>query len=71
MVVTELPEPARRDWGVVSQGETPAARASNPDRPRVTGGRSLGQRYWGLENAGVKAICLLGRTFFILLQSSA
>ena len=58
MVVTELAERMRWDWGV-SRGETLAARASPPAWPRRGEGGSLGQWDWDSDNAGMKAIYLL------------
>ena len=57
MILAELAEPLRRDWGVSPRGNT--ARASPPDWPKRDEGGSLGQWGWGSENAGMKAICVL------------
>ena len=58
MIVTELAEPVRLDWGVSPKGKLPP-RAPRPliGRGRAEG-RGLGQWDRGWENAEMKAIFL-------------
>ena len=49
------------------RGSTPAVRPSPPHWPRAGCAGALGRWDWGSENAGMKIICLLYFTWYVLL----